>query len=121
GFYRDWEEPAPKHGYSYCWPLCGLLQAFNEADDQPSFQRITVLLDQYKSNKHPMPDPGGPAVPGYDSYIVQFGGGDRFYDDNQWLGLAWMDAWFRRRGPAPLERGQHLYPLVMDGHENAPC
>ncbi|MES1250081.1 MAG: glycoside hydrolase family 76 protein, partial [Chitinophaga rupis] len=145
GFYKDFEEPAPKNGYSYCWPLCGLLQAFNEAEaagikaggrapgegisranddrlrivgsNQPTVQPITALLDRYKSNKPPMLDPGGPPVPGYDSYIVQFGGGDRFYDDNQWLGLAWMDAWFRKRSPSLLERGKLIYRFMMKGYD----
>lgn len=142
GFYRDWEEPAPKNGYSYCWPLCGLLQATNEAEAagikvggrpgghramagagrptdsrQLSVRRVTDLLDQYKSDKPPMLDPRGGPVPGYDSYIVRFGGGSRFYDDNQWLGLAWMDAWFRTGEPALLERGKLIYRFMMTGYD----
>lgn len=147
GFYRDFEVPAPKNGYSYCWPLCGLLQAYNEAEaagitdtmadftigharaqnidrrsarrinTAPSVQRITALIDKYKSNRPVMADPDRPLVPGYDSYIVAFGGGSRFYDDNQWLGLAWMDAWFRLREPALLERGKLIYRFMMTGYD----
>jgi hypothetical protein len=121
GFYRDFEVPAPKNGYAYCWPLCGLLQAYNEAEaggiGGPSVRRITALIDKYKSNKPVMADPGRPSVPGYDSYIVRFGGGNRFYDDNQWLGLAWMDAWFRLKDPALLERGRLIYRFMMTGYD----
>jgi Glycosyl hydrolase family 76 len=149
GLYRDFEQPAPKYGYAYCWPLCGLLQAFNEAEaagiagvpadhatagqlsadpSSPSVRRITALLDLYKSNKPPMaggnasarPDPSKSLlVPGYDSYLVQFGGGDRFYDDNQWLGLAWMDGWFRTKEPGLLERGKLIYRFMMTGYDTA--
>ncbi|HEX9509567.1 MAG TPA: glycoside hydrolase family 76 protein [Puia sp.] len=113
GYYRDHEEPAPKVGYAYCWPLCGLLQAYNEAEAAgiagPSVRRITALIDRYKSDK--------PPAPGYDSYIVEFGGGSRFYDDNQWLGLAWMDAWFRTKEPACLDRGKLIYRFMMTGYD----
>lgn len=154
GYYRDYEMSAPKYGYAYCWPLCGLLQAYNEAEaagiagdrqtmpggradlldghdaqqasggrdaaggsGYPSVKAITALLGQYKSNKPPMLDSGGAPIPGYDSYIVRFGGGDRFYDDNQWLGLAWMDAWFRLREPALLERGKLIYRFMLSGYD----
>ncbi|HWK02131.1 MAG TPA: glycoside hydrolase family 76 protein [Puia sp.] len=137
GYYRDHEEPAPKYGYAYCWPLCGLLQAYNEAEAAgigatnaaaaspaspaspavPSVHRITTLLDKYSSNKPPMSDSPGALIPGYDSYIVEFGGGNRFYDDNQWLGLAWMDAWFRTKEPALLARGKLIYRFMMTGYD----
>src|SRR5258708_26006579 len=46
GYYRDHEEPAPKVGYAYCWPLCGLFQAYNEAEAagiaRPSFLALTA-------------------------------------------------------------------------------
>ncbi len=145
GFYRDFEEPAPKNGYAYCWPLCGLLQAYNEAEAAGiggggSVEKITGLIDKYKSDKPPMsgygkqipgdgkgvpgqgqqlPGDDNQPVPGYDSYLVQFGGGSRFYDDNQWLGLAWMDAWQRKREPALLERGKLIYRFMMTGYDTA--
>ncbi|MHA4809644.1 glycoside hydrolase family 76 protein [Flavitalea flava] len=113
GFYKDVDEGAPKKPYSYLWPLCGLLQANNEAERAgiPGYplQKITGLVDYYKSNKAP--------APGYDSYIVRFGGGDRFYDDNQWLGLAWMDAWFRKKEPELLDRGKMIYRYMMTGYD----
>lgn len=148
GCYRDHEQPVPKNGYSYLWPLCGLLQAYNEAEaagmgeassqtpgslggaSGPSVRRITELIDRYKSNKPPMITPlepqdvqtrkpkGGPApIPGYDSYLVEFGGGGRFYDDNQWLGLAWMDCWFRTKQPDFLQRGQLIYRFMLSGYD----
>jgi hypothetical protein len=114
GFYKDFEEGAPKKNYSYLWPLCGLLQANNEAERAgiPGYplEQITKLVDKYKSNKAP--------APGYDSYIVEFGGGDRFYDDNQWLGLAWMDAWFRKKQPELIERGKTIYRYMMTGFDS---
>jgi hypothetical protein len=82
-----------------------------------SVEKITGLIDQYKSNRRVMADSDKPSVPGYDSYIVEFGGGSRFYDDNQWLGLAWMDAWSRKREPALLERGKLIYRFMMTGYD----
>ena len=32
-------------------------------------------------------------APGYESYVVHGGGGQRYYDDNAWLGIEFVDAY----------------------------
>jgi len=76
-----------------------------------SFDTITNLIEKYKSHK--------PPATGYDSYLVNYGGGDRFYDDNEWLGLTWMDAWFRKKTPDLLEKGKLIYRFMMTGYDTA--
>lgn len=79
---------ADEHPNSYLWPLCALVQAANEMEvlepGRPYLEPVMKAIDQYYSVKH--------GIAGYDSYVVKQGGGDRFYDDNQWIGLAYMDA-----------------------------
>jgi len=115
GYYTDLKEAGSAKKYCYLWPLCGLLQAANESEIAGlhglSFDTIANLIEKYKSDRAP--------ATGYDSYLVEYGGGDRFYDDNQWLGLAWMDAWFRKKSPDLLEKGKLIYDFMMTGYDSA--
>lgn len=101
--------------HSFLWPVCALIQAANEMEQlQPGKKYMPAVIeaiDQYRSTKAP--------VPGYDSYVVSEGGGDRFYDDNQWIGLAYMDA-YRRNGDQKLLRlSEEIYRFMMSGYDTA--
>jgi len=58
-FYTDVNGFAPKKAYAYLWPLCGLLQASNEAEGlgiwEFSLVQMTGLIEKYKSYKDPAP------------------------------------------------------------------
>jgi len=99
--------------YSYLWPLCALIQAGNEMEVlQPgrSYMRpLMKSIDQYYSTR--------PPTPGYDSYVVGQGGGDRFFDDNQWIGLAYMDAYGRTKEGIYLQRSEEIYRFMMTGYD----
>jgi hypothetical protein len=99
--------------HSFLWPLCALIQAANDMEQlQPGkkyMAPVIVAIDQYKSNKSP--------VPGYDSYVVSEGGGDRFYDDNQWIGLAYMDAYRRTGDKKMLQLSEEIYRFMMSGYD----
>lgn len=101
--------------HSYLWPLCGLIQGANELD---ALQRTMKSLDPvletvklYHSNR--------PPCPGYDSYVVREGGGDRFYDDNQWIGLACIDAYNRTKKKPYLAVAKEIYRFMMSGYDTA--
>ncbi len=98
---------------SYLWPLCALLPAEDalEADKpgQSYLPAVMRAIDQYRSFK------GG--VPGYDSYVVEQGGGDRFYDDNQWIGLACMDIYNRKHDKSSLSLASEIYRFMMTGYD----
>jgi uncharacterized protein YyaL (SSP411 family) len=104
---------ADEHPNSYLWPLCALVQAANEMELlQPGrayMEPVIKAIDQYYSVKH--------KVGGYDSYVVKQGGGDRFYDDNQWIGLAYMDAFARTGKKQFLERSEEIYRFMMTGYD----
>lgn len=115
GYYKDIADPRDKKPYSYLWPLCGLLQADNEmekvAGNKNLFDKTFSIIRDYYSVT--------PPAPGYDSYIVKFKGGDRFYDDNQWIGIALMDAYFRTGKPLYLDKAGEIYRFMMTGHDTA--
>lgn len=103
-----------KHPYSYLWPLCGLLQAANEKEvltGKPAFDSIWQVVEAYYDQR--------PPAPAYASYIPRLGGGDRFYDDNQWIGIALMDNYARTHRHLYLEKATAIYRFMMTGFDTA--
>lgn len=111
-----YKEIVPEKGkaYSYLWPLCGLLQAGNEMEK--TGVNIPVTANTWKAIQLYY-DTVTPPVPGYASYVMKEGGGTRFYDDNQWIGIALMDAYFRTGQKAYLEKGKEIYRFMMSGYD----
>jgi Glycosyl hydrolase family 76 len=97
--------------HSYLWPLCALVQAANEMESlQPGKQYIYPVLQairQYYSTR--------PPAPGFDSYVVAEGGGDRFYDDNQWIAITCLDAYNRTHKKEYLDLSKEIYRFMMTG------
>lgn len=113
-YYKEVVSPKPNDNpYCYLWPLCTLYQAANEMeklDAHGNFMKplFTIIKDYY--------DPAVPA-PGYASYIMKLKGGDRFYDDNQWIGIAAMDAYARTGKKNFLQTGNEIYRYMMTGYD----
>lgn len=109
------EQERNKNPVSYLWPLCGIIQADNELEvlraENNRVDRSMTLIQKYY-------DPAPPA-PGYASYPPEKGGGDRFYDDNQWIGIALMDAWSRNKRKDYLEGGKLIYRFMMTAYDSA--
>lgn len=114
GLYR---ERAPQqnedNAFSYLWPYSALVSGINAlagtAPDDYSAARDTVLtnLEQYW-DQHSDP-------PGYDSYVVEYGGGDKFYDDNEWLGIDFVYAWRETKNDAWLAKARDTWTFVISG------
>lgn len=115
GFYKETAVVEPgKNPFSYLWPLCGMIQAGNEIEKAT---KETGLLDRQLKIIREYYVPTPPA-PGYASYIMKFRGGDRFYDDNQWIGIASMDAYSRAPKPEYLAVGKEIYNYMMTGYDS---
>ncbi|GAO44646.1 glycoside hydrolase family 76 protein [Flavihumibacter petaseus] len=115
GYYNEHaEKDRNKNPVSYLWPLCGLIQAGNELDvlqgTAVELDRYMFLIDRYEDQR--------PPVTGYASYPPEKGGGDRFYDDNQWIGIAVMDAWKRRPDTAYRRRAELIYTFMMTAYDS---
>jgi uncharacterized protein YyaL (SSP411 family) len=116
GYYREHaEQERNKNPASYLWPLCGMIQADNEIERLNQGQNLmpaTInVIKRYYDNRLP--------APGYASYPPALGGGDRFYDDNQWIGIALMDAYFRTPHPEYLKLSQSIYRFMMTAYDTA--
>jgi predicted alpha-1,6-mannanase (GH76 family) len=98
--------------FSYLWPLCALIQAANEMETlEPGKEYMQVVLkaiEQYHSTRIP--------APGYEAYPVQYGGDARFYDDNQWIGIALIDAYARTGRQAYLDQAAGIYRFMITGY-----
>lgn len=102
-----------KKKFSYLWPLCGLLQAANEVEKVTPgsnyFDDIFTHLQPYFDSS--------PPKPGYNSYLVQPVKEARFYDDNQWIGIAVLDAYQRTKNEKYLQQGKLIYNFMMTGFD----
>jgi hypothetical protein len=60
---------------------------------------------------------GTTGVPGYASYAIApyGGGGDMFYDDNEWVGLAKVQQFLMTGDQAALARARQIFALVESG------
>jgi len=107
------KKDADEKPHSYLWPLCALVQAANEMEalspGKGYLEPVMKAIDQYYSIR------GG--IAGYDSYVVKEGGGDRFYDDNQWIGLAYIDAYDRTKKKVFLRKAVEIYRFMMSGFD----
>ncbi|MCD2423026.1 glycoside hydrolase family 76 protein [Niabella pedocola] len=96
---------------SYLWPLCALFEAYqagavleNRAKD---FEHTFGIIRKYEDHRAP--------AAGYASYPPELGGGDRFYDDNQWIGITAMRQYEATKEPHWLQTSTGIYRFMMTG------
>ncbi|MDI3310422.1 MAG: glycoside hydrolase family 76 protein, partial [Thermoanaerobacterium sp.] len=58
-----------------------------------------------------------PPKPGYDSYVYSLGGGQRYYDDNEWIGIAFIDAYNIDKNEEYLDKAKEIFDFVMTGYD----
>lgn len=100
---------------SYLWGLCAMLQADNEMEKLlPAEKLMSNTFGVIRKYYNELPP-----APGYASYPMQYGGGDRFYDDNQWIGIAAMDAFSRTKDTSWLSTGKEIYRFMMTAYDSS--
>ncbi|MBO9620578.1 MAG: AGE family epimerase/isomerase [Niabella sp.] len=113
-FYKEQLPPGPKERQaSYLWPLCALLEGYQTGGvlngDFKDFERVAAIIKKYHTNK--------PPAPGFASFPMIYGGGDRFYDDNQWIGITAMNQYGFTHDKTWLEQGIEIYNFMMTGFD----
>lgn len=96
--------------FSYLWPLCALIQAANETEaigDKGAMKPVIAAIDQYYTTEAP--------APSYQSYITK---SSRFYDDNQWIAIAYLDAYNRNKNPFYLLKAKEIYQWLLTGYDD---
>lgn len=108
--------------YSYEWPLsqvhvAALDLAFADRRHAPALATRAKAQELYWN-----PSGGTTGLPGYDSYpVAPHGeGGDMFYDDNEWVGLAKCQLHLQTGDRAALRRAEEIFDLVESGWDTDP-
>ncbi|HTE24583.1 glycoside hydrolase family 76 protein [Flavitalea sp.] len=114
GYYREFpKNQEQKNKASYLWPLCAIFQAENEMEYAQKkgglIPGTLAIITRYYDKK--------PPAPGYASYPPELGGGDRFYDDNQWIGITLLDAYERLKNKNYLSKGAEIYRFMMTAYD----
>ena len=95
------------------WPLCALVQAANEVEEMQveakSMKPVLETVKQYYNTN--------PPAPGYQAYVSKEGNDSRFYDDNQWIAIACLDAYNRTKNESYLKTAKEIYTFMMTGYD----
>ncbi len=113
GLYFETNTARNQGNYSFLWPLCALIQAANEQEDaDPSNQYIAPVLravNKYYSAR--------PPAPAYQAMVAKKRVDSRFYDDNEWVAIALMDAYDRTQQKQYLDVSKMIYKFLLTGHD----
>lgn len=101
--------------HSYLWPLCALVQAANEMEvlepKQSYLGPVLKTIQQYYNEN--------PPAPGYQAYVTKEKIDTRFFDDNQWIAIACLDAYQRTKQKSYLDTAELIYRFMMTGYDQA--
>ncbi len=99
--------------YTYFWSLCALYQAANEMEKlEPKTNLMGPLLKHINDYYDP-----APPKPGYSDYITRLKPGERYFDDNEWIGITALDAYARTKQKSHLQLGKMMYDFIMTGYD----
>ncbi|MDQ6901379.1 MAG: glycoside hydrolase family 76 protein [Bacteroidota bacterium] len=99
--------------FTYLWSLCALYQADNEIE---KIDKSADLMDPLLKVMNKYYNPAPPA-PGYSDYIMKLKPGERYYDDNQWIGITALNAYERTNKKPDLQLGKLIYDFMMTGYD----
>lgn len=122
GLYLEEYPNTTSNPYSYVWPFS---QALTATADMTALPRIgSQYQDELARDLEALElywnDTTTP--PGYDSYVRPplGGGGDKFYDDNEWLALEFLRLYDWTGDNAYLTRAKEIFELVVYGWDDDP-
>ncbi|GAA4322290.1 glycoside hydrolase family 76 protein [Mucilaginibacter gynuensis] len=112
GLYLETNDAVQKENpHSWLWPLCAYIQGANEMEVlQPKKQYMLPVekaIDKYYSAQ--------PPLPGYQDYVTKERLSSRFYDDNQWIAIAYLDAYKRNHKKKYLEVSELIGRYILGG------
>lgn len=113
--YSSTEEPTQVPQFSYLWSYASTFSAVNallEATQDPKYKklldtRILPGLEEYFDSKR---EPHG-----YASYT---GNADRFFDDNIWLGIDFIDAYSITHEVKHLDKAKMIWEFITSGMDD---
>jgi hypothetical protein len=120
--YREVVPPKDARPYAYIWPHSQGLAATLALAEVPSLRTRyrADVLDRLPGLEYYWDATSNP--PGYDSYVrpPHGHGGDKYYDDNAWVGLELMRAHTVTGDNALLTRARQVFDFVVSGWDTNP-
>lgn len=112
--YFETTDPVTNKGnHSFLWPLCGLVQAENEMEAaSPAKSYIAPVMTAIRQYYSPRPP-----APAYQAMVATEKTDSRYYDDNEWVAIALMDAWQRTHKKDYLDASLMIYRFLLTGHD----
>jgi len=116
--YLGVEDQKPKaNPYSYLWPFSGSLSAyvavFESTKDKKTLQHIDKVVITGLANYYDTRIPHA-----YASYVKDAPLSDRFYDDNIWLGIDFVDLYLLTKKQAYLQEAKKIWTFVESGMDD---
>jgi rhamnogalacturonyl hydrolase YesR len=97
--------------FSYLWPLCAYLQSTNEMEvlePKTSYMLpVAYGIDKYHNTE--------PPVPGYQATVYNGKPDDRYYDDDEWIAIAYLDGYNRTHNKKYLEDSESICRFLLSG------
>ena len=109
--------------YSYVWPYSQAVVAAENLAGIPGIGRKWSAEAEHRLNGYEPYWNATTTPKGYDSYVrPPLGqGGDKFYDDNEWIGLNLIQHYQRTGDRSSLARAQEIFALVVHGWDTDPA
>jgi beta-galactosidase len=111
GLYYESDSAVNENAHSWLWPLCAYIQAANEMEvlqpDGDFLRPVLHAIERYYAPQSP--------APGYQDYVRAERASSRFYDDNQWIAIALLDAYNRTHKGEYLRKAEMIYRFMLTG------
>jgi len=118
-YHEQYPVQSTDNPYSYEWPFSQAHVATLDLLGTPKgWQFADDLRDRSGGQERFWKADGGTTgVAGYDSYAIApyGGGGDMFYDDNEWVGLEKSQQYLMTGDRSALHRAEQIFALVVSG------
>ncbi len=110
-YYETNDSIKMENPHSWLWPLCAYIQACNEMEVLEPYKKymqpVEQAINQYYSDK--------PPFPAYQDYVIKERISSRFYDDNQWIAIAYLDAYNRNKHMKYLDTSEMICRFMLHG------
>ena len=110
-YFETTDSTRRENSHSWLWPLCALMQAANESESLQTGKKDLPVVD-FAISRYYNPEPPAPA---YQDYVTAERKSSRFYDDNQWIAIACLDAWNRLKERKYLDTAEMLCRFMLTG------
>lgn len=125
GLYREqYPVAADDRAYSFEWPFSQAHVAVLDLTGMIGVGRRyrAALAAHRRAQQHYWDDSGSTGLPGFASYVTQpyGGGGDFFYDDNEWVALADLQHHAMFGDAGSVSEARQIFDLVVSGWDDDP-